>query len=62
MVQRRLPHLVQDSANDVRVRDLPATLAGGIGSYVGVPLHLADGELYGTLCCLSPSGQLAGRS
>jgi EAL domain-containing protein (putative c-di-GMP-specific phosphodiesterase class I) len=53
MVQGRLPNAVPDSALDARVRDLPATLATGIGAYVAVPLHLASGELYGTLCCLS---------
>jgi EAL domain-containing protein (putative c-di-GMP-specific phosphodiesterase class I) len=53
MVEGRLPNAVPDSARDARVRDLPATLAAGIGAYVAVPLHLASGELYGTLCCLS---------
>ena len=24
-----------------------------IGAYIGVPLYLADGTLYGSLCCLS---------
>ncbi len=27
----------------------------GIGSYVGIPLRLSDGSVYGTLCCASHS-------
>ena len=53
MVQGLLPPLVPDAASDERVRDLPGTIAAGIAAYVGVPLRLADGELYGTFCCLS---------
>jgi len=57
MVDGELPNAVPDSAEDARVRHLPTTLAAGIGAYVGVPLHLANGELYGTLCCLSHSAR-----
>jgi EAL domain-containing protein (putative c-di-GMP-specific phosphodiesterase class I) len=53
MVQGLLPQAVPDATADLRVRDLPGTLAGRVGAYVGVPLHLSDGELYGTFCCLS---------
>jgi EAL domain-containing protein (putative c-di-GMP-specific phosphodiesterase class I) len=53
MVDGHLPNAVPDSARDARVRDLPTTREAGIGAYVGVPLHLANGELYGTFCCLS---------
>ena len=53
MVDGSLPNAVPDSALDARVRDLPTTLDAGIGAYVGVPLHLANGDLYGTFCCLS---------
>ena len=34
-------------------RDLEVTRTAGIGAYVGVPVRLADGTVYGTLCCLS---------
>ena len=53
MVAGRLPNLVTDATADHRVRDLPATHDAGIGTYLGVPLELRDGSLYGTLCCLS---------
>jgi len=28
-------------------------VAAGVGAYVGVPLRLSDGRLYGSFCCLS---------
>ena len=59
MAQGRLPNLVRDARRDERVRDLPLTSAAGIGAYVGVPIRLPDGGLYGTLCCLSPRAEPA---
>ncbi len=53
MIAGDLPHLVRDAANDQLTADLPATHESGIGAYVGVPIRLWDGTLYGTLCCLS---------
>jgi EAL domain-containing protein (putative c-di-GMP-specific phosphodiesterase class I) len=53
MVQGELPHLVRDTAADGRTANLPLTREIGIGAYVGVPIRLWDGTLYGTLCCLS---------
>ena len=53
MIAGDLPHLVRDAANDPLTADLPATHESGIGAYVGVPIRLWDGTLYGTLCCLS---------
>jgi EAL domain-containing protein (putative c-di-GMP-specific phosphodiesterase class I) len=38
---------------DPRTADLPVTREAAIGAYVGVPVRLWDGRLYGTLCCLS---------
>lgn len=55
MVDGRIPNVINDATCDPRVSDLPATLAAGIGSYVGVPVRFSDGRLYGTLCCLSHS-------
>ena len=37
--------------------DLPLTREAGIGAYVGVPIRLWDGTLYGTLCCLGRSAE-----
>jgi EAL domain-containing protein (putative c-di-GMP-specific phosphodiesterase class I) len=48
---------VNDAAADDRTADLPLTREAGIGAYVGVPIRLWDGTLYGTLCCLSRSAE-----
>jgi EAL domain-containing protein (putative c-di-GMP-specific phosphodiesterase class I) len=47
------PMVVPDCAEDPRVRELPATLASGIGSYVGAPLYLPGGVLYGSICAVT---------
>jgi EAL domain-containing protein (putative c-di-GMP-specific phosphodiesterase class I) len=57
MVDGELPHLVRDAAHDERTADLPLTRESGIGAYLGVPIRLWDGSLYGTLCCLSRSAE-----
>jgi EAL domain-containing protein (putative c-di-GMP-specific phosphodiesterase class I) len=57
MVRGELPHVVRDAARDERTADLPVTRDAGIGAYVGVPIKLWDGTLYGTLCCLSRSAE-----
>jgi len=53
MVAGRLPNLVKDTAADPSVSDLAITRDADIGMYLGVPLQLSDGSLYGTLCCAS---------
>lgn len=59
----RLPRVIPDTAREPECATLPATRDFGIGSYVGVPVLLADGRLYGTLCCLShaPDPRLSDR-
>jgi EAL domain-containing protein (putative c-di-GMP-specific phosphodiesterase class I) len=57
MVQGELPSLVRDAAEDERTADLPVTREAGIGAYIGVPIRLWDGTLYGTLCCLSRAAE-----
>jgi len=57
MVNDELPSLVRDAAHDDLTADLPVTREAGIGAYVGVPIRLWDGTLYGTLCCLSRSAE-----
>ena len=54
VVDGRLPNLVRDARRDEGSRDLPVTHKAGIGAYAGVPITLPGGDLYGTLCCLSP--------
>jgi len=52
MVERRLPNIVRDAACDGAIGGLPFRAEAGIGSYIGVPLDLPGGELFGVLCCL----------
>ena len=53
MVQGGLPHVIRDAQRERRARDLPITPTARVGAYVGEPVTLPNGELYGTLCCLS---------
>src|SRR3712207_8484399 len=46
---------IPDAKADGRVKILEATGKADIGSYVGAPIRLSDGHLYGTLCVLSHS-------
>lgn len=57
MTQGLLPNAVPDAQANPLVRDLPLTLDADIGSYVGVPITLADGSVYGSLCTLSHASQ-----
>lgn len=50
-----LPNAVPDARAEEAVRDLEVTREARIGSYVGFPLRLSDGSVYGTLCCASHS-------
>lgn len=52
MIDGRIDNVVADSAAEPAVADLAVTSAGRIGSYIGVPVRLPDGHLYGALCGL----------
>lgn len=53
MVLGRIPNLVRDTAEEDELRDLELTKAADIGAYVGVPITLSDGTVYGTICATS---------
>ncbi len=53
MVRGEIPNAIRDTSQEETVQDLAATSERDIGSYVGVPLRLGDGQLYGTLCAVS---------
>lgn len=53
IVQGELPELIPDTADVPGAMALPETAALPIGSHIGVPIHLASGQLYGTFCCFS---------
>jgi hypothetical protein len=44
------PPATDDAANDPAYSDAPVRQSLGITSYVGVPIHAADGRVVGTLC------------
>lgn len=51
MVEGTAPDLVPDTSREPRMQDL--TVAETIGSYLGVPVRLSDGRIYGAICCAS---------
>jgi len=63
VVDGRLPSIIRDAGADTRVNSLDVTHEASLGAYVGVPVRLSGGRLYGTLCCAShnPEPALAQR-
>jgi EAL domain-containing protein (putative c-di-GMP-specific phosphodiesterase class I) len=53
VVDGRLPQLIPDTRRVAAAMQLPETAAIPIGAHVSVPIRLADGRVYGTLCCFS---------
>lgn len=45
VIANALPNLIPDARSDRRSKDLPVTGQLGIGSYIGVPVLLSDGEV-----------------
>lgn len=46
-----LPSAIPDTSTEPEARALAITASWPIGAYLGVPVTLPDGQLYGTLCC-----------
>ena len=53
VAQGVFPSVIPDARRWTPTRDMAITDSGDIGAYVGVPLFRAEGDLYGTLCCVS---------
>jgi GAF domain-containing protein len=53
MVLGTIPKIVPNTADNDELRDLAMTKLSAIGSYVGVPIYLSDGKMYGTFCTIS---------
>jgi EAL domain-containing protein (putative c-di-GMP-specific phosphodiesterase class I) len=53
LVAGEIPSVIRDARTDQRVAHLPVTAEARVGSYIGVPLRLSDGSVYGTFCCLN---------
>lgn len=51
----QIANVVNDARNHPVVKDMAVTQALDIGSYIGMPVVLSDGSIYGTLCCVSHS-------
>jgi signal transduction histidine kinase len=47
--------MVEDARRQEPFASMPATTDANIGSYIGVPLQLSSGEVYGTLCAVDPT-------
>lgn len=52
MVTGELPNAIPDTSADVRVSRLAITSDHHVGSYVAVPITLANGEVFGSFGCL----------
>ncbi len=57
MVAGHIPRVVPDCQTNPQLRGLAPTIERNIGSYIGIPLRLSDGSLYGTFCCLGHNAE-----
>lgn len=53
IVRGELPQLIADTSQVPAAMAIPETHAIPIGAHLSVPIELASGEVYGTLCCFS---------
>lgn len=51
VVDGRLPQVLNDALANPESARLPITGVLGIGAYIGVPVRLSNGDVYGTFCC-----------
>jgi EAL domain-containing protein (putative c-di-GMP-specific phosphodiesterase class I) len=54
-----LPAVTPDTSVVSALQRLPVTHALGIGCYIGVPIELPDGALYGTLCAYGHTADMS---
>jgi GAF domain-containing protein len=53
VLEGRIPRVVPDAKREEATKDLRVTSEADMGCYCAVALVLSDGQLYGTLCCVS---------
>ena len=53
VLEGRIPRVVPDARREDATKDLRVTSETDMGCYCAVALVLSDGQLYGTLCCVS---------
>ncbi|VUD67354.1 Putative cyclic-di-GMP phosphodiesterase YjcC [Thalassocella blandensis] len=51
IVDGELPNIIPDTLENTTTKSMAVTKNLGIRSYMGVPITLTNGKLYGTLCC-----------
>lgn len=51
IVDNQLDNIIHDTSKNDITKNLDVTAALSIGSYMGVPIRLSNGEVYGTFCC-----------
>lgn len=59
MLSGALDGIVGDARSDHRVDTVAFTRSADVGSYLGVPIRLPDGEVYGSFCCVSHEANTA---
>ena len=59
IVRGELPQLIADTSRVPAAMAMPETRAIPIGAHLSVPIELASGEIYGTLCCFSREPNLS---
>jgi GAF domain-containing protein len=59
VVDGRLPLAIPDTAVLPEARELAVTRSLAIGAYLSAPVVLPNGEIYGTLCCISHKARTA---
>ncbi|GAC1333701.1 MAG: hypothetical protein NVSMB17_14450 [Candidatus Dormibacteria bacterium] len=57
MMRGEMAQFVPDTGADPVAREVPVHPAAGIGAYVGVPIQLSNGSIYGTLCAVSATAR-----
>jgi EAL domain-containing protein (putative c-di-GMP-specific phosphodiesterase class I) len=57
IVDNKLDNIICDTSTNEITRKLTVTDALSIGSYMGVPIMLSSGEVYGTFCCYKYSSE-----
>jgi EAL domain-containing protein (putative c-di-GMP-specific phosphodiesterase class I) len=60
MLGGAIPNAIPSTGSDNRVSALKATAHARIGAYIGVPIVLADGTVFGSLGCLSHESHVLG--
>ncbi len=59
VVDGHFPNAIPDTAQLPEALSLPATAELNIGSYISVPVVMRNGEIFGTLCCISHTPRTA---